>query len=71
VNKLPSILTIKQKEAEEACAKMNTNFLNLNTQITTTHNDSYKPLESKTNSLKNKENDMLDEAIYMNDLPTD
>jgi hypothetical protein len=68
---LPSILTIKQKEAEEACTKMNTTFLNLNTQITTTHNDGYKPLESKTNSLKNKENDMLDEAIYMNDLPTD
>ena len=63
------MLTIKQKEAKEACDKAITSFTNLNTQINVTHNDGYKPLEANTSTVLTNTNEMLASAKDMNDLP--
>lgn len=68
---MPSILTIKQHEAVESCNKMNQAFVDLNTQISVTHNDGYKPLEQETSSEQALQHQMLNASIDMNDLPQD
>lgn len=44
---MPAYLTIKHKEAVEACEKMKISFDNLKTQIEITHNDGFKPLNTQ------------------------
>lgn len=46
---MPSILTIKQREAVEACNKMSTSFTNLNTQVNVTHT-SFNEMELQANN---------------------
>lgn len=66
---IASILTIKQKEAEEACNTMNTKFTGLNTQIGVTHHQGFVPLEDKSNILHATEQNMLQAVTNMNNVP--
>jgi ElaB/YqjD/DUF883 family membrane-anchored ribosome-binding protein len=50
---LPSILTIKEKEAKEACEKLEKAFENLKAQMETTHNEGFKNLKSKVDNNEN------------------
>jgi hypothetical protein len=67
---LPSILTIKQKEAQDAINKMNQSYANLTTQINTTKDEGFKPLEQKLKDEADyQKNTLLNAYKDMNDLP--
>lgn len=69
---MPSILTIKNKESQEAIARMNQKYIDSNTQLNKTKDEGFKTLEQKLQSEADyQKNTLLNAYKDMNDLRKD
>jgi len=67
---MPSILTIKQKEAKEAINKMNQKYNDSNAQLNKTKDDGFGTLEAKLKDEADyQKNTLLNAYKDMNNLP--
>jgi hypothetical protein len=69
---LPSILTTKHQEAQDAIAKMNQKYIDSNIQLNKTKDEGFKTLENKLKDEADyQKNTLLNAYKDMNDLPPD
>ena len=66
---MPSILTIKHQEAQDAINRMNQKYIESNAQLDKTRVDGFKPLEAKLQAEADyQKNTLLNAYKDMNDL---
>lgn len=69
---MPSILTTKHQEAQDAIAKMNQKYIDSNIQLNKTKDEGFKTLENKLKDEADyQKNTLLNAYKDMNDLPPD